>query len=155
MTPQLFNKIWNQPRIPMRPRQTIKWKNHHSKISWHCPFERMISWKFSDLLLQTDHELNTALQLLFQACIGFPWKCIYSMSWKVKILQKSAYFWKFLCCECLFSRAGHSLFFPGLLSAQFLPMDRYRSTAHFVDFQVCSSLNRSKTDQWFPLRKER
>ena len=45
-------------------------------------------------------------------------------------------------------------FFPGSLSAQFLPMDRYRSTAHFEDFQVRSSLNRSRTDQWFALRKE-
>jgi len=41
------------------------------------------------------------------------------------------------------------------LSAQFLPMDHYRSTAHFADFQIRSSLNRSQTDQWFALRKER
>ena len=41
------------------------------------------------------------------------------------------------------------------LSAQFLPRDRYSSTAHFEDFQVRSSLNRSQTDQWFALRKAR
>jgi len=34
-------------------------------------------------------------------------------------------------------------------------MDRYRSIAHFVDIQVCSSLNRSKKNQWFALGKER
>jgi len=30
------------------------------------------------------------------------------------------------------------------LSANFLSMDRYHSNAHFADFQVRSSLNRSK-----------
>ena len=44
----------------------------------------------------------------------------------------------------LFLRPGHSLFFPDLLSAHFNSMDRYRSIAHFADFQVRSSLNRSK-----------
>ena len=39
-------------------------------------------------------------------------------------------------------RAGHSLFFPGSLSPQFLSMDRHRSIAHYADFQVRSSLNR-------------
>ena len=34
-----------------------------------------------------------------------------------------------------------ALFFTGSLSAQFLPIDRYRSIAHFADFQVRSSLN--------------
>jgi len=34
-------------------------------------------------------------------------------------------------------------------------MDRYRSIAHFADFQVRSSLNRSKKNQWFALGKER
>jgi len=53
------------------------------------------------------------------------------------------------------ARAGHLLFFPGSISAQFLSMDRYRSIAHFADFQVCSSLNRSQKDQWFALGKER
>jgi len=40
------------------------------------------------------------------------------------------------------------------LSAQFLSMDLYRSIAHFADFQVCSSLDRSQKDQWFALGKE-
>ena len=44
----------------------------------------------------------------------------------------------------LFLRPGHSLFFPDSLSAHFNSMDRYRSIAHFADFQVRSSLNRSK-----------
>ena len=48
---------------------------------------------------------------------------------------------------------GTRSFFPGLLSAQFLPMDCYRSIAHFADFQVCSMLNRSLKDQWFALGK--
>ena len=30
------------------------------------------------------------------------------------------------------------------LSAHFLTKDRYRSSAHFADFQVCSLLNRTK-----------
>jgi len=34
-------------------------------------------------------------------------------------------------------------------------MDCYCSIAHFADFQVCSSLNRSQNDQWFALEKER
>ena len=46
-------------------------------------------------------------------------------------------------------------FFPGSLSAQFLPMDCYRSIAHFADFQVRSQLNPSLNDQWFTLEKER
>jgi len=50
---------------------------------------------------------------------------------------------------------GTRSFFPGLLSPKFLPMDHYRSIAHFADFQVCSSLYRSKKDQWFALGKER
>ena len=33
-------------------------------------------------------------------------------------------------------------FFPGSLSAQFLSMDRYRSIAHFAEFQVCSSFSK-------------
>ena len=48
----------------------------------------------------------------------------------------------------------HSLF-PGSLSAHFISMDRYRSSAHLANFQVCSSLNRSKKNQWFALGKER
>jgi len=39
------------------------------------------------------------------------------------------------------------------LCAHFLTKDCYRSSAHFADFQVCSSLNRSKK-QWFALGKE-
>ena len=39
---------------------------------------------------------------------------------------------------------GTRSLFPGLLSAHFLSMDRFRSSAHFVDFQVLSSLNRSQ-----------
>ena len=35
------------------------------------------------------------------------------------------------------------------LSAHFNSMDRYCSIAHFADFQVRSSLNRSRKDQWF------
>ena len=38
---------------------------------------------------------------------------------------------------------GTRSFFPGSLSAQFLSMDRYHFIAHFADFQVRSSLNRS------------
>ena len=41
-------------------------------------------------------------------------------------------------------RAGHSLFFPGSLSAQFFVMDCYGSITHFPDFHVSSSLNRSQ-----------
>ena len=50
---------------------------------------------------------------------------------------------------------GTRSFFPGSLSAKFLSMDCYSSMAHFADFQVRSSLNRSKKDQWFALGKER
>jgi len=50
---------------------------------------------------------------------------------------------------------GTRSFFPGSLSAHFLFMDRYRSIAHFADFQVRSSLNRSQKNQWFALGKER
>ena len=39
---------------------------------------------------------------------------------------------------------GTRSLFPGSLSTHFLYMDRYRSSAHFADFQVRSSLNRSK-----------
>ena len=41
---------------------------------------------------------------------------------------------------------AHALFFQvrSPLSTHFLSMDRYRSIAHFADFQVRSSLNRSK-----------
>jgi len=54
---------------------------------------------------------------------------------------------------CIFTRAGCSLFFPGLLSNQFLSMDIYRSIAHFADFQVRSSLNRSKNNSGSLLEK--
>ena len=44
---------------------------------------------------------------------------------------------------------GTRSLFPGSLSAHFFPMDRYSSIAHFEDFQVRSSLNRSKkTSGW-------
>ena len=41
------------------------------------------------------------------------------------------------------------------LSAHLISMDRYRSSAHLVNFQVRSSLNRSQKNQWFALGKER
>ena len=50
---------------------------------------------------------------------------------------------------------GTSSLFPGLLSAHFISMDRYRSSAHLTNFQVRSLLNRSKKNQWFALGKER
>jgi len=59
----------------------------------------------------------------------------------------------YLFLEC--AELGTRSFFPGSLSAHFLTMDRYRSTAHFADFQVRSSLNRSTKKQWFALGKER
>ena len=37
------------------------------------------------------------------------------------------------------------------LSDYFISMDRYRSSAHFANFQVRSLLNRSKKNQWFAL----
>ena len=43
--------------------------------------------------------------------------------------------------------------FPGLLSAHFLSKDRYCSVAHFADFQVYSSLNRSKKNSGSLLEK--
>jgi len=52
------------------------------------------------------------------------------------------------------SELGTRSFFPGSLSVQFLPMDCYRSIAHFADFQVSSSLNRSQKEEWFALGKE-
>ena len=49
-----------------------------------------------------------------------------------------------------------ALFFQvrSLLCAHFLTKDRYRSSAHFADFQVRSSLNCSLEKQWFALGKE-
>jgi len=41
------------------------------------------------------------------------------------------------------------------LSAHFISMDRYRSSTHLANFQVRSSLYRSKKNQWFALGKER
>jgi len=46
-----------------------------------------------------------------------------------------------------------TLFFPGSLSAHFLSMDHYRSIAYFADFQVRSSLNRSKKTSSLLLEK--
>ena len=60
----------------------------------------------------------------------------------------------YLANGMLYTELGALSFFPGSLSAQFLSMDRYRSIAHFADFQVLSSLNRSKKNQWFALGKE-
>ena len=53
------------------------------------------------------------------------------------------------------SRAGHSLFFPGSLSAQFLVFTHGSLSlcSSFCGFSV--SLNRSQKDQWFALGKER
>ena len=48
---------------------------------------------------------------------------------------------------------GPRSFFPDSLSAHFLSMDRYCSIAHFADFQVCSSLNRSKKTSGLLLEK--
>ena len=42
---------------------------------------------------------------------------------------------------------GTRSLFPGLLSAHFILMDPYRSSAHLANFQVRSSLNRSKKNQ--------
>ena len=53
------------------------------------------------------------------------------------------------------SDLGTRSFFPDSLSAHFISMDRYRSIAHFANFQVRSLLNRSQINQWFPLEKER
>ena len=53
------------------------------------------------------------------------------------------------------SELGTRSLFPGSLSAHFISIDRYRSSAHFANFQVPSSLNRSKKNQWFALGKER
>jgi len=62
-------------------------------------------------------------------------------------------------CEriALFKTAelGTRSLFPGLLSAHFISMDRYRSSAHLVNFQVRSLLNRSQKNQWLALGKER
>ena len=44
---------------------------------------------------------------------------------------------------------GTRSLFPGSLSGNFLSMDRYRSSAHFADFMVCSLLNRSKKTSGF------
>ena len=60
-----------------------------------------------------------------------------------------------LPCHPLVPELGTRSFFQGSLSAQFLSMDRYRSIAHFADFQVRSLLNHSQKDQWFALGKER
>ena len=44
---------------------------------------------------------------------------------------------------------------PSSLSAHFISMDRYRSSAHLANFQVHSSLYRSQKKQWLALGKER
>ena len=59
------------------------------------------------------------------------------------------------CYKWLSLDLGTRSLFPGLLSAHFLSMDCYRSSAHFADFQVRSSLDCSKKKQWFALGKER
>jgi len=50
---------------------------------------------------------------------------------------------------------GTRSLFPGSLSAHFISMDRYCSSAHLANFQVRSSLNRSQKNQWFALGNER
>ena len=49
---------------------------------------------------------------------------------------------------------GTRSLFPGSLSAHFISMDRYRSSAHLPNFQVRSLLHRSHKNQWFALGKE-
>ena len=56
---------------------------------------------------------------------------------------------KILSCKLflkhlLLSELGTRSLFQGSLSAHFISMDCYRSSAHFANFQVRSSLNRSK-----------
>ena len=72
-------------------------------------------------------------------CLIFLFNNRYSYNSEIcqKILDK-----KYICTVHISELGTHS-FFPGSLSAHFLPMDCYRSTAHFADFQVRSSLNRS------------
>ena len=53
------------------------------------------------------------------------------------------------------SELGTRSLFPGSLSAHFISMDRYRSSAHFANFQVRSLLNRSRKNQWFALGKRK
>ena len=67
--------------------------------------------------------------------------------------------------HCLFDNLEHydnqswalALYFQvrSPLSALFISMDRYRSSAHLANLHVRSLLNRSKKNQWFALGKER
>ena len=47
-------------------------------------------------------------------------------------------------CQLILGELGTRSLFPGSLSAHFISMDCYRSSAHLAIFQVRSSLNRSK-----------
>ena len=53
----------------------------------------------------------------------------------------------------LYAELGTCSFFPGSLSAHFLTKECYRSSAHFADFQVRSSLNHSKKNSSLLLEK--
>ena len=55
----------------------------------------------------------------------------------------------------IFADLGTRSLFTGSLSAHFISMDRYRTSAHLANFQVRSSLYRSRKNQWFALGKER
>ena len=57
--------------------------------------------------------------------------------------------------SCLMKNQSWALALFFQVSSQFLSMDCYHSIAHFADFQVRSSLNRSQKDQWFNLGKKR
>ena len=56
--------------------------------------------------------------------------------------------------KCIYSRAGHSLFFSRFALLSPLNFYPWIAIAHFGNFQVCSSINRSQKDQWFALGKE-
>jgi len=64
-------------------------------------------------------------------------------------------YWHSLYFYGKLAELGTRSLFPGSLSAYFISMDRYRSSAHLANIQVCSSLNRSQKNQWFALGKER
>ena len=72
-----------------------------------------------------------------------------------KLARNVFVFSSFLWLCAILPELGTRSFFLGSLSAQFLPMDRYCSIAHFADFQVHSSLNRSLKGKWFALGKDR
>jgi len=75
----------------------------------------------------------------------------------VKKIQKSSRYCTFIEAFTRMQSWALALYFQvrSPLSAHFISMDRYRSSAHLANFQVRSSLNRSKKNQWFALGKER